>query len=80
MVSAAEVNKTRWPCAGLVSEGGGGVGFAEAYAAKKDEVLFFFDEVGSEGVLDLLAVDGFGSVTNGFGFHQKRERANRPIM
>ena len=43
-------------------EGGGEVGFAESDAAKKDEVLFFFDEVEGEGVLDLLAVDGAGPV------------------
>ena len=48
--------------AGLVSEGGGKMGFTEAYASQEDEVLLLVDEVEPEGVLDLLAVDGFGPV------------------
>ena len=44
--------------AGLVSDGGGEVGFSESDATKEYDVLFLFDEVEGEGVLDLLAVDG----------------------
>ena len=46
--------------AGLVGDGSGDVGLADAGGADEDDVGILLEEVETEEVLDLLAVDLFG--------------------